>query len=110
MKLAFEIREYVWDRTRDAPAAIVGCDPLAQPPYSVAEIIGSGPNAHLGRVAHREESELERYVNLILPEEEARYLFELHRERAEGVDEPVDVELNVSRRVEDAMEKRGIKP
>lgn len=89
----FAVNEYVWDRVREGPAVIVQM-PKEGEPYTVAEII-EYPTNHLGRLAHRGEADLCRYVKVLLPEDEAQDAARL-------------LENPTAHRVAAAMEKRGI--
>jgi hypothetical protein len=74
VKRRFAARDYVWDVVRDGPAVIVEVDEIddaAVCPYVVAEIINNAGHNRLGGVARRSDSQLERYVKLLVPEREA---------------------------------------
>lgn len=95
----FALYEYVWDLTWEAPALVVG---VQGDLLTVAEI---GPDRSLGRVAHRREAELSRYVKLIVPEAEAEAvqsaLF------AESI-ETHDLIASFLTRLREARERRGL--
>lgn len=102
--MLYEVNEYVWDRPRRAPGVVIGVGVGADRPYTVAEIVL--PRKHLGRVAHRREDELERYVNLAVPEQVVQRMYALW-----GENEQFD-EVGIEGRsiLKAAMESRGIEP
>lgn len=66
--MSFELREYVWDRVWKSPAMVVAFKEENER-YTVVEIVSS--QQKYGRVAKRVESDICRYVKLIVPEDEA---------------------------------------
>lgn len=103
---AFSANEYVWDCPRRAPGVVIGVDRRTNGSarYTVAEIILS--SKRLGRVASREEDELEPYVNIAISEKGVQRLYALLGE-GHQFDE---VDIEAFDILKDAMERRGIEP
>lgn len=107
--MEYRVNEYVWDRPRRGPAVVVAIDLTAPPPiYTVAEIILS--SRQLGRVASRREDELERYVNLSIPEKAAQRLGKLWVTERMDVTDLDETDIEMVTILKAAMQQRGIEP
>lgn len=104
--MIFGLREYVWDRVWDGPAIVVSVDETTGI-HTVTEIVL--PAQKFGRVAHRSEDDLCRYVKLVIPEDEAEVAETLTGTAADILPEAVEpLADKFAKRVRKAREQRGI--
>lgn len=95
--MSFGIKEYVWDDIWGCPAVVIGVE-FKSKMYRVAEIT---EGKKLGRVAERKEIDLQRYVNVVLPEDEALALVGRRPD-------PVEKSNYANARIKMALTKRGV--